>query len=178
MQPLRQQLRCSSCQSLQLRSKGYCSGCSTTIDGEIETINCLIDKYPEANILALLPVNDYFAAIELINHGVKGVVTHEIGLHELKIAIQNVSSNESYFCESILKTIKDQYYKSPKQSISLSDEEMKLLKDIAIANTAAESCEKLSISLEEYSMTRSQILEKTNCTTNSSLAAFSFMTSR
>lgn len=144
---------------------------------EIETISCILDKYPDAKILAFIPVPDYFAAIELINHGVLGVITHEIGMLELAMAIKSIANKESYFCKTIIKAIKDKYYKSPKKSIPLSITESQLLKEIATASTAAESCERLSISLEDYLMTRNTLFEKTNCTTNSSLAVYSYMTS-
>ena len=142
---------------------------------EIELISCLVEKYSEVRIIATLPIADDFATIELINRGVRGVVTHQIGLNELKIAIQTIANKESYFSNPILKTIKNQYFNSEKKSISFTEEELKLLNEIAVANTIAESCERLTISLEEYSNTRSILFEKTNCTNNSSLAAFSFM---
>ncbi len=143
---------------------------------ELECVKLLLESFPNCVMLALLPTADDFSIIELVSQGVKGVVTHQIGIRELVLAIKAVGQNDCYFSRPVLKKINDKYWhKNDATLINLTEDEKVILKEIASGSIMIETCASGIFTTEKYTAVRERLMEKTKCLSNAALSVYFLM---
>lgn len=142
---------------------------------ELDIILGLKIKFPDLGILAFIPETDALTIIELINSGVKGVISNKADLNQLQNAIFEMLESGYFFSPNIIDILNSKHTLSTQPSTNLSKDELTILKEIASGNIMIETCANGDYTSEQYEQLRASLLEKTGCNSNAGLAVFSLM---
>jgi DNA-binding NarL/FixJ family response regulator len=148
------------------------------MDGIEATKQGLITK-PDLKVLALSMYGDEEYYFKMVRAGVKGFVLKSSGIGELEKAIIEVSNNNNYFSNELLRQIISNFSEQSQKreaailaSASLSKREIEVLKLVVNGLSNNEIAEKLNITLATVKSHRSNLLSKTMCSNSASLIMF------
>lgn len=148
------------------------------MDG-IEATQIAVQQNPDLKVLALSMYGDEEHYFKMVRAGVKGFVLKSSGIDELEKAILEVSENENYFSNELLRQIitninEPNTKKDPSlQAVSLlSKREIDVLKQVVLGLSNEEIAQKLNISITTVKTHKSNLLSKTSCSNSASLVMY------
>jgi len=145
------------------------------MDG-IEATRLSIEKNAEMKILALSMFGDEEYYLKMVKAGVKGFVLKTSGINELEKAILEVSNNQSYFSNELLRQIianfNDQSSKNNTTQSILSHRETDVLRLVVDGLSNEEISKRLNISLPTVKTHKANLLSKTGCNNSASLVMY------
>ena len=97
------------------------------MDG-FETARWMEQRYPEVKILALTMHNDDQTVIKMLNAGVDGYILKNADPAELRIALQTLEKDGSYYSSRITQILLENFRRKKEVSVELSDRETEFLK--------------------------------------------------
>jgi len=132
----------------------------------IELSKILNGKYPQIRIIIFSGNITGDDILPCINSGVKGIISKNSGIDEIKSAVFSVMNGSEYFGESITNLILKCYIEKnkteknfPKQKM-LSDREIEIIKLFAEGLLYKEIAEKLNISVRTVEAHKNNIMKK------------------
>lgn len=133
--------------------------------------------YPELKIISLSMHNDQGHYLQMIESGVKGFVSKDSGIGQLKDAINEVYLGRNYFSQELLMNIILKKEHSPKgdqlrKKLEISDREMEVLQLICRACSTKDIAEKLFISPKTVEGHKAKLMEKTKTSNAVALVLF------
>jgi len=148
------------------------------LDG-IEATRKIIEKHPEAKIIALTMFGEEEFYHKMINLGVKGFVLKQSSFSELETAIIMVSKGDFYFSQDLLRKVilkmsdkKTETKKNINQVEELTKREIELIQLICKGNTNAEIAEIMFVSPRTVEGYKTKLLNKTSSKNIASLIIF------
>jgi|SRR5579859_138095 len=131
-------------------------------------------NYPEIPIIALTTYDSEVLTIMLIQLGVRGVVTKDMRIHDLKRAIETIARNEFFFSNqrlvNLLKpTTKDILLAN---NISLNEKELTFLKLICCDLCYKEIAQQMELSVRTVEKFRDALLAKLNAKSKTGLVTY------
>lgn len=131
------------------------------IDGE-ETTRIALEKVPSLKIIALTLFSDHEKYTTMMDAGVRGFLTKNVGKMELQLAIEQVSSGFDYFSQQILQEMAFNRQEQKTNQNLLTPREQEILNLICRGLTTRDMAEKLFVSPKTIEVHRSNIFSKTN----------------
>ncbi len=143
------------------------------MDG-VETSRLVMEKYPDMKILALSSFSDAQNYYKMTQAGVKGFVLKSSSLDELKLAINEVYNNKSWFSNELLQNvIKEQVNVEKDKNIDdLSEREVEIIGLICEGDTNNQIADTLNLSADTVKWHRANIMSKTGCSNAASLVIY------
>ncbi|OFX67126.1 MAG: hypothetical protein A2X12_01650 [Bacteroidetes bacterium GWE2_29_8] len=141
----------------------------------IEATEKALTKYPDLKIIALSMFDDEYYYQNMIDAGVKGFVLKTASNNELKLAIEEVLNNKTYFSQELLniffkKTTSNNGYN--KETAYITKRELEILTLLCEGFTNEMIAEKLFISPKTVKTHRTNLLKKTK--SNNTVGMFLF----
>lgn len=148
------------------------------LDG-IEATRKIIEKHPDAKIIALTMFGEEEFYHKMINLGVKGFVLKQSSFSELETAIIMVSKGDFYFSQDLLRKVilkmsdkKTETKKNINQVEELTKREIELIQLICKGNSNAEIAEIMFVSPRTVEGYKTKLLDKTSSKNIASLIIF------
>jgi DNA-binding NarL/FixJ family response regulator len=136
----------------------------------IELAGILLQKKPEAKILALTMYDEFEFVEKMIKSGVRGYILKTANLEELSLAIKTISSGYKFFGNEIQNIVFNKYgglqelyenRKREEENVNITPREKEIISLIAKEFTTQEIAEKLFISVRTVETHRKNIISKT-----------------
>jgi len=127
------------------------------LDG-IQTTTQLIKKYPNLKIIALTVFEDDKYLQNMIDAGAKGFILKNTKKQELKIAIQSVLNNNTYYSQKLLKYFNNQQNSNKKIFSKIEIEILQLISK----GLNDDICEILYINKDILEQHKIELMNKTN----------------
>lgn len=144
----------------------------------IEATKAIIDKLPNAKVLALSMHNDSAYITKMLQAGATGYILKGSGKEELVQAIENVANGKSYFSGEVSDKMMEQFMKNKSapqvKDDLLSRRELEILRFISDGLTNAVIAEKLFISERTVDSHRRNILQKLNVKNSAEMVKFAY----
>lgn len=147
----------------------------------IETTKQVIEKYPDAKVIALTMHNQESYITKMLKVGAVGYVLKNTGCDDLLNAIKSVSSGQSYFSRDVSEIMMSKFMKKPTDNYvnpdmisteDLTTREKEIIKLISDELTNNEIAKKLFISPRTVDTHRRNLLQKLGVKNTAGLVKF------
>ena len=123
---------------------------------------------PEVKFVGITPLQDASTLVNAIKSGVTSYIKKDCSLEEIKNAVVETANNNTFFCGTILETIRDEGINVESieevdftcDPVVLSEREIEIITLIAEGNTNAAISEKLFLSKHTVNTHRKNIMAK------------------
>ncbi|MBL7857169.1 MAG: response regulator transcription factor [Cyclobacteriaceae bacterium] len=133
------------------------------------------EHHPDIRIIAVTGLDGSELILNLLTTGIHGFVQKMNGFEEIQKAIRTVMDDGQYFPERVVEVIKqnaDQWEGPP--PVTLSEQELSLLRAIVSGSTAKEMADKLNLAMRTVETYRVRLMKKTNTLNTAGLIAYGF----
>lgn len=143
----------------------------------IEATKIIKSKNKNAKVLILTMHENETFVRDAVNAGVDGYILKISAMNELIRAVKKVFSGKSYFPESVIRSVLDEYKKQKTMGVTINKEltnrEREILYHIANGKTSQQIAKELFISYHTVSEHRKNILKKLNLKNTADLIRYS-----
>jgi len=148
----------------------------------VKLANKIRSRYPSVKVIALSAHQEEHVVKQMLDTGAQGYVLKNSGLEELSKAILTVNKGGTYYCNEVSQMVLNNFKGiNRKKSILLdpinkilTNREIEVLKEIALALSDKEIAEKLKISHRTVGNHRTNLLNKLKVKKTAGLVAFAF----
>lgn len=130
--------------------------------GGIEATRKLVERHPEACVLALSMVLDRSCVAESLKAGAKGYLLKDCAADELLVAIRTLSAGKSYLCSAVTDLVINEFHQDGGQQAKpqLSPREQQVLQLIADGRSTKEIAFQLDVSNKTIETIRMNLMKK------------------
>ena len=146
----------------------------TNMDG-IEATRLAVERMPEIRVIALSMFGEEDYYYRMINAGAKGFLLKNSEISDVKEAIEQVMSGNSYFSQELLYNVIKSFHANKEQvevMATLSKREQQVLNEICKGLSNQEIADTLFISKRTVDKHRSNLLSKTNSKNTANLILY------
>ncbi|GBG12587.1 LuxR family transcriptional regulator [Novimethylophilus kurashikiensis] len=140
----------------------------------VEIITKLLKSQPQLKILVLSMNSDVFYAQRVLQFGAMGYLDKSQATTDLITAIERIMNGGRYvspsLAEHLVKNVTGMHH--PQLHESLSDQEYRVMMQLAMGKRINEIAEGMNLSSKTISTYRSRVLEKLDIASNAELAAY------